>query len=82
MLRLAGIPISDPDARELVTRLVTDGTPPALELAHRITTCLYFNEFTMDLSAPERNTLLAVLDDPPGTLRELRGFLAIGYRDR
>lgn len=82
MLRLAGVPVTEDDARGLVTTLVSDGTPQALNLADRITTCLEMSVRMMALDAQERSVLLAVLDDPPDGLAELRGKLARDHRDR
>ena len=71
------------DARGIVTTLVSDGTPQALDLANRITTCLELSTRDMELNVYERNTLLAVLEAPPdGILSELRGVLDRDHRDR
>lgn len=75
-LKLAGIPISDDDARNIVTALVTDDTPPALNLANRITTGIELGFLNLALDAQERSTLLAVLGDPPDDLSEFRQRLA------
>ena len=81
-MRLAGITISDNDARNPVTTLVADNTPQGLDLANRMTTCLEMNVDVMDLDAQECSTLLAVLEDPPDGLAELRGVLARDHRDQ
>jgi hypothetical protein len=39
-VRIAGVPVTELDARGIVTTLVSDGTPQALDLANGITTCL------------------------------------------
>jgi hypothetical protein len=74
-ITVCGVPVSEADARNLVTTLVGDGTSPPLDLANRITTCLEMNVTVMALDAQERNTLLAVLEDPPDSLAGLRGVL-------
>jgi hypothetical protein len=76
MLRIAGIPIADDHAREIVTALVGDGDPRALDLATRISICLEFRTISVDLSGPEHTTLLAVLDDSADPFADLRGVLA------
>ena len=75
-LRLAGIPISDDEARNIVTALVTDDTPSALSLASRITTGVELGFLNLALDARERSTLLAVLEDPPDDLVDFRTNLA------
>lgn len=75
-ITMAGIPVSEDDARNIVTTLVSDGTPHAIALADRLTTCLEMNVRVMALDVWERTTLLAVLEDPPETFAELRGALA------
>ena len=82
MLRIAGVPISDRDGRDLVTSLVSDNAPRALALANRIQTCIELGNVKVALDAQERTTLLAVLEDPPETLAELRGVLARDNRAR
>ena len=37
-MRIAGVPATEPDARGIVTTLVSDGNPKALDLANRNTT--------------------------------------------
>jgi len=81
-MRIAGIPISELDARGIVTTLVSDGTPQALDLANRITTCLEFSTRDMDLNVYERNTLLAVLEAPPDSPDVLRGMLLSDHREQ
>jgi hypothetical protein len=81
-ITLAGVTVTEDEARNIVTTLVTDDTPPALELANRITTCLELNMRHVSLDAFERSTLLAVLEDPPDSLVELRGALARDDPDR
>jgi hypothetical protein len=80
-ITMAGVPVSEDDARNLVTTLVSDGTPQALSLADRLTTCLEMSVRMMALDPQERDTLLAVLEDPPESLAELRGKLASSHRD-
>jgi hypothetical protein len=80
-VRIAGAPVTERDAREIITTLVSDGTPHALDLANRITTCLELNTRDMELNVYERNTLLAVLESPPDSLAMLRDMLLSDDRD-
>ena len=80
-MRIAGIPVSELDARGIVTTLISDCTPQAFDLANRITTCLDLNTRDMDLNVYERDMLLAVLEAPRGSLVVLRGMLLSDRRD-
>ena len=81
-MRIAGIPVTELDARGFVTTLVSDGTPQALDLANRITTCLELSTRDMDLNVYERDTLLAVLEAPPDSLAVLGDMLLSNRSDR
>ena len=76
-----GSALSELDARGIVTTLVSDGTPQALDLANRTTTCLELSTRDMDLDVYERDTLFAVLEAPPDSLAVLRGMLLSDRRD-
>jgi hypothetical protein len=80
-LRLAGIPVRDDQARRIVTALVTDDTPQALNLANRITTGIELGFLNLTVDAQERSTLLAVLENPPDELSEFRNTLDRVHRD-
>lgn len=75
VLRLAGIPVSDPDARTLVDLLLRvgrhDDLTAAATIEHALTQPLVIAPLTPD----ERTAVLGVLDDPPDGLAELRGAL-------
>ena len=73
-ITISGHSVPVADAQRLVTTLIVDGTPTALGVANRLTTCLQMN-VEVDLDAQERATVLAVLEDPPDGLTMLRGAL-------
>lgn len=66
---LAGIPIRDELILELA-RMVDDD-----ELADRFEDCYRREVKVMALDVPERESILAALDDPPAGLEELRAVL-------
>ena len=76
MLRLYGVPIPEPDARRLIATLLADGGDLALSAAHLITRGLDHKLAAIALPIPEREAILAVLEEPEGPLAELRGRLA------
>ncbi len=80
-ITISGLTVSADDAQRLVTTLIVDGTPTAIALADRITTCLQMN-VELELDASERDAVLAVLEDPPDSLAEFRAALARDHRDR
>ena len=70
---LAGIPVRGPFVVELIGRVEDD------DLATRLDDALRRGVEALDLDPGERETILAVLDDPPEGLTELRDAL---LRDR
>ena len=75
MPRLLVIPITDDDARWLVTRLFRDAHASAVSAALMITRGVELDLYAVALTPAERNAILGVLDDPPDSLAELRGAL-------
>ena len=80
-IMISGHSVPVEDAQRLVTTLIVDGTPTALGVANRLTTCLQMN-VEVELDAQERTAVLAVLEDPPDGLAGLRGALARDHRER
>jgi len=81
-IRIRGTPISHDDAGSLIATLYADGTPEAEHLAARLIRCLDTEVALIELDDDEADTLLAVLEDPPPGLVELRGALPRDHRDR
>jgi hypothetical protein len=82
MLRLYGVPVHDDDARRLVATLLADTTPEAFSAAHAIGRGLEEGSLLVALTPEQRDAILAVLEDPPDGLAELRGELAKDRRYR
>jgi len=68
-MHLAGVPIRDDAVLELA-RLVDDP-----DLAAKLEGAYRRGAKILALEIPERETIIAVLDDPPAGLEELRGVL-------
>ena len=66
---LAGVPVRDEAVLELA-RLVDDP-----HLADKLETAFGRETKVLALTIPERETIVAALDDPPADLAELRGVL-------
>lgn len=81
-MRLMGIPVSDLDCEALIDLLLQVGRVEDLELAARIDRALDANVYLLGLSPAERERLLTVLVDPPGSLLAFRGVLARDRRGR
>ena len=81
-MRLMGIPVSDLDCEALIDLLLQVGRVEELELAARIDRALDANVYLLGLSPAERDRLLTVLVDPPGSLLAFRGVLARDRRGR
>ncbi len=81
-MRLMGIPVSDLDCEALIDLLLQVGRVEDLELAARIDRALDANVYLLGLSPAERDRLLTVLVDPPGSLLAFRGVLARDRRGR
>ena len=81
-MRLMGIPVSDFDCEALIDLLLQVGRVEDLELAARIDRALDANVYLLGLSPAERDRLLTVLVDPPGSLLAFRGVLARDRRGR
>ncbi len=79
MLHLYGRPVSDQDARHLVATLMDDARPDAIAAASQIGYAVELDRVMVRLTPAMRDAVLAVLDDPPAGLLDLRGALA---RDR
>lgn len=81
-LRLYGIPVTDADARHLVATLIADGGPDAIAAAEIIGKGVDRDLYAVGLDPQMRDAILAVLEDPPDGLVELRGKLARDHADR
>ena len=68
-MQLAGVPVRDQAVLELA-RLVDDP-----DLADRLETAYGRETKVLALTIPERETILAALEDAPADLAELRGVL-------
>ena len=75
MIWLVGVPVRPEDARSLVTTLLADGSKDAIDAARVVAGCLDAHKITVPLTNKERMAILAVLEDPPPGLGELRGAL-------
>ena len=75
MLHLLRIPVAPEDAQHLVDALIADGSPHARSAAALIQKGLDRELYAVPLKTRERDALLAVLDDPPAGLMELRAAL-------
>lgn len=83
MIRLAGIPVAEADARGLVATLLADDHPDGLEAAARITHALDVDAALIALTVEQRDAILAAHDDVYTTgLAELRGALARDLLER
>lgn len=82
MLRLYGIRVPEDDARRLVATLSADGGDIALSAAALITRGLDHNLAAIAFPIPEREAILAVLEEPEGPLAELRGRLVVDAAER
>ena len=80
MLRLAGIPLMDDDARTLVDLLLRVGRADDLSDAAAIERGLAVEAKLIALTTSERTAILGVLDDPPDGLAALRGVLLRAHR--
>ena len=71
-MQLAGIPIRDQDVLELAKLLRSAGFD---DTAERLEDAYDAETKVLALTVPEREEILRALDDPPGSLAELRGVL-------
>jgi hypothetical protein len=78
MLRLNGVPIPEDDARRLIATLLVDRGDIAQRAANLIARGVDYQLDAVALPDPEREAILAVLEEPDGPLAELRGAL---FRD-
>jgi len=76
--------MTDTEVRALVTTLVADGDPAGMKAAPTIAHALENGAVLVALDEADRDILLAVLEDPPDSLAELRGALAkdVSWRHR
>ena len=65
-----------------VASLFADGSPAAMSAAAMIQKGVDRDLYAVALEPEERDAILAVLEDPPAGLEELRGVLARDQRDR
>jgi len=82
MLHIFGCPIPPELARNLVATLFADGSPDSIAAAEMIGNALDHELEDVILDARMRDTVLSVLEEPPGELAELRGKLARDQRNR
>lgn len=78
---MCGIPATDADARQLVATVVAAGSPAAIA-AGTIRGAVDRGFCAVGLDEETRDTILAVLEDPPDGLVELRGKLARDHARR
>ena len=62
--------------------LILDGSPDALAAAEMINKGVDRELYAVALTPAMRDAILAVLEDPPAGLEDLRGVLARDQRDR
>ena len=72
---LVGIPVRPEDARHLVTTLLADSSPNAIDTARTLTHALDAHAISVALTKDQRSAILAALEDPPAGLGELRSVL-------
>ena len=72
MLYVSGFPVHADDARWLADRLYQDRVDEAVSAALAIEACAERELAVVPLTREQRRAVLAVLDDPPAGLRELR----------
>lgn len=82
LLRLFGVDVTDDDARLLVATLLAAGGPAAIAAAEMIVKGVERDLYAVGLNPEMRDAILAVLEDPPDGLVELRGKLARDHADR
>ena len=76
MLTLYGAAVTAENARHIVASLFADGSPAAVSAAAMIQKGVDRDLYAVALEPDERDALLAVLEDPPEGLEDLRGRLA------
>ncbi len=82
MLILYGVSVTAENARHLVASLFADGSPAAMSAAAMIQKGVERDLYAVGLSREERDAILAVLEEPPESLADLRGALARDQRGR
>ena len=82
MLTLYGVSVTAENARHIVASLFADGSPAAMSAAAMIQKGVDRDLYAVALEPEERDAILAVLEDPPAGLEDLRGRLARDHRDR
>jgi hypothetical protein len=75
VLRLHGVQVRLDDARALIVNLLGQDTLPAVQAARTIYDALQGEIVFVAFTADQRAAILAVLEDPPEGLAELRGAL-------
>ncbi len=81
-MKIAGVEVSGSDGRTLFELLHSIGRDADLALAHRIERGFSRQVEVVTLSPAERDLVLSVLNDPSGTLAELRDCLARDRREQ
>ena len=82
MLTLYGVAVTAENARHIVASLFADGSPAAMSAAAMIHKGVDRDLYAVALEPEERDAILAVLEDPPAGLEDLRGRLARDHRHR
>ena len=82
MLTLCGVSVTAENARHIIASLFADGSPAAMSAAAMIQKGVDRDLYAITLEPEERHAILAVLEDPPTGLEDLRGRLARDNRDR
>jgi hypothetical protein len=82
ILTLFGVAVTAENARHIVASLIADGSPAAMSAAAMIQRGVDRDLYAVALEPEEKGAILAVLEDPPAGLEDLRGALARDHRDR
>ena len=82
MLTLYGVSVTAENARHTVASLFADGSPAAMSAAAMIQKGVDRDLYAIVLEPEERDAILALLEDPPDGLVELRCALAGDHRER
>jgi hypothetical protein len=82
-MRIVGVAVPREDAQALIVKLLAADTLPAVQAAHTIYHALGVEASVPAFSGPERDAILAALqDEPPPGLTKLRSALLIERSQR
>jgi hypothetical protein len=82
VLTLYGVAVTAENARHIVASLFADGSPASMSAAPMIQKGVERDLYAVALEPAERDAILAVLEEPPERLADLRGVLARDQRER